>query len=207
MVQTKCVRHWYEQCSCWVSNLNQYTVINRHYNKHDTLNTKTTISIVHSNKLLYYYYKIRLLTHHKSTFDGRIVGVDDIPWWSPSQVLATIHMLIWYLQLARHFKWIVLSVRINKETQIKEIASMFQKGNYRLRITQEWPCTGQQHSKMYSLKCTANHYWAKSEVGFDKYLSKTYKSTLIVKHQYNNETHVLWRHDHLISNWQRRGRD
>ena len=24
-----------------------------------------------------------------STFDGRIVGAGDIPWWSPSQVLAT----------------------------------------------------------------------------------------------------------------------
>jgi len=26
---------------------------------------------------------------HMLTFDGLIVGTDGIPWWSPSQVLAT----------------------------------------------------------------------------------------------------------------------
>jgi len=37
----------------------------------------------------YYYYYMFLLTLHMYTFDGLIVGADGIPWWSPSQVLAT----------------------------------------------------------------------------------------------------------------------
>jgi len=32
---------------------------------------------------------MRLLTLRISTFDGGIVGADGIPWWSPSQALAT----------------------------------------------------------------------------------------------------------------------
>ena len=32
---------------------------------------------------------MHLLTLHMSTFDGRIVGAGGIPWWSPSQVLAS----------------------------------------------------------------------------------------------------------------------
>jgi len=32
---------------------------------------------------------IRFLTLHMSTFGSRIVGADGIPWWSPSQLLAT----------------------------------------------------------------------------------------------------------------------